>query len=108
VGKRRQKERDSVYVTVHDSPTIMSVFPLELINEIVLYLVEPPSGDIYSEYPGSRTKPDWSDINGLSLVSHSVRSLTLQAWFRILCVSVPEDIVYGQYIFPKIKTLWTR
>lgn len=84
------------------------LLPIELLNEIVLHLCSPSEEDIANVQPGDSPKPEWADIAGISMASHKLRNLVLQAWFRTLCISSPEDLIYGDYIFPDIKKSWTR
>lgn len=82
--------------------------PLELVNEVIIYLLDAPPRSLSPEEPGSNTKPAWDLINAFSLASKPYRTVALEAWFRRFYIESPEDIVIGSRMFPEIQSNWCR
>ncbi|KAE9390084.1 hypothetical protein BT96DRAFT_1002577 [Gymnopus androsaceus JB14] len=70
----------------------------------------PAAGDdaISLENLFSSSKPDWKLFSALSVASKTLRALTFEAWFKVLLIKSPEDLLDENLPFPEIKTLWTR
>ncbi|KAJ7489309.1 hypothetical protein FB451DRAFT_686656 [Mycena latifolia] len=81
--------------------------PLELVREIVAYILAAPPGPV-SQKPGTSSKPKWSLIGPFSVASKTYRTLALEAWFRVLFMRSPTDILFLQNNLHEIGSSWTR
>lgn len=72
-------------VHLHSPKPFVMTLPLELISDIVRWAsVSEATDDDFS-------KPDWSQVVGISLASKLLRTLVLEAWFDIIRIRETED-----------------
>ncbi|KAJ6618121.1 hypothetical protein B0H10DRAFT_1266101 [Mycena sp. CBHHK59/15] len=83
------------------------VLPLELVREIIGYVLVTSQAAL-SDEPGTNTKPDWTLVSSLSLVSKTYRTLALEAWFRVLFITSPADLLFLQHSLPEVRTSWAQ
>ncbi|KAJ7705500.1 hypothetical protein B0H17DRAFT_919910 [Mycena rosella] len=80
-------------------------FPLELVHEIIAWLLITPTS---AEQAGTNPKPKWSLIASFSSASKTYRTLALEAWFRVLFLRSPQDLLFLKENLQEIRSSWTR
>jgi hypothetical protein len=81
--------------------------PLELVRIIVGHVLL-ASGTVSELEPGINGKPSASLFHALSLASRTYRSLALEAWFRVLFLESPADLLFLEHNLQEVRTSWTR
>ncbi|EDQ99878.1 uncharacterized protein LACBIDRAFT_334619 [Laccaria bicolor S238N-H82] len=82
--------------------------PLELICEIIDFLLSSAPPRFNAKHLGWSTKHSWHALNAFSLTSRTYRALVLEAWFRTLYVESPKDLEYVRCCWPEVGARWTR
>ncbi|KAJ6598371.1 hypothetical protein DFH09DRAFT_1131640 [Mycena vulgaris] len=85
---------------------MVAFLPVELVREIVAYILVPPPSPVPE--PGSNSKPKWSLIGNFSVACKTFRALALEAWFRVLFMRSPVDLSFLQNNLQEIRSSWTR
>ncbi|KAJ7235058.1 hypothetical protein C8J57DRAFT_1728822 [Mycena rebaudengoi] len=83
---------------------LIYLFPLELVRIIVGHVLLPDTG---SELElGVNDKPSASLFHALSLASRTYRTLALEAWFRVLFLKSPADLLFLEHNLREVRTSW--
>ncbi|KAJ4474316.1 hypothetical protein J3R30DRAFT_3295695, partial [Lentinula aciculospora] len=79
--------------------------PPELLREILGFYIAQNTN--FNTKDTESSKPSWQLFSSLSLASKILRTLALEAWFRVLLVKHDEDLCDEYLPFTEIKRSWT-